>query len=278
MSARALSTEVAFPVPALLLIFTLAATLSPLAAPETLIFTKAKTDTFYVHIDYDRDPDVAPDKPWGSWNEMKVDSFWVTDSGTSDQARHVHYGHPFYAEVNGTKGYGSDYIYYVDAPPGLDPQYTAEIGFDFRFGDTLSGWMSSNGWHIDPYPRLSDFYAKGLATGDEMNFSDYRTVGDKDVSDHVFLDFVARRPGWIGKGGATSLAGPLRTGNGESGNGLWVRPSAQTVLTVPAAATRLRLIDAAGRSAWSAEGLMPGAKLSAPAELRPGVFRCLWLP
>jgi hypothetical protein len=276
MRDLARSPASAIPVPAWLLALALAATLSPLAAPETLVFSKAKTDTFYVHIDYDRDPDVAPDKPWKNWDETKVDSFYVTDSGTADQARHVHYAHPFYAEVNGTKGYGSDYIYYVDDPSGNDPHYTAEIVFEFRFGDTVSGWQSSNGWHINPYPRLNDFYAKGLANGDEMNFFDYRSVGDQDISDHVFLDFVARRPGWIGNGNATALARSPRPRDEGTRNGALVMPSAQTVLTVPASATRLRLIDATGRTAWEADGLLPGARISAPAELKPGIFRCLW--
>jgi hypothetical protein len=46
---------------------------------------------------------------------------------------------------------------------------------------------------------------RAVKDGDTTNFSDYRTVGDKDVSDFVFLDFAARRPGWIGKSNAMEL-------------------------------------------------------------------------
>jgi hypothetical protein len=245
------------------------------ASPETLLIRNARQETLYVHIDYDRDPDIAPlQKPW---KDMHVDSFYVTDSGTADAVAHLRYTHPFYAEMNGYKGFATDYIYYDSSPSGLAPVYTAEIAFTFPRGDTAESWMSAEGNHMNPEPRIKDD-VEYLKDGRGTDFRVELDAGGKEVpATRALVHFLARRSGWIGKSNPTALARSTER-SARTPRGWVVDGPGSAVLSVPASATRLRLLDALGRTAWEADALAPGSRLAVPAGLKPGAFRCVWLP
>jgi hypothetical protein len=257
----------------------LLAALSPgraAAAPETLVLRNARNETLYVHIDYAREPAIAAPSGWADWKAMEKDSFYVSDSGTSGEAAHVRYTHPFYAELDGRMGAGTDYVFY-DHAQGEEPHYTAEIGFDFVRGDTIESWNSGNGHHMNADPRIWG-YEEGVTDSTDMNFMvDMRANGADLALQDGFIDFVRRGPGWFGGGVPVALArrhghGPARPREG------WATWGSGPFLTVPEAATRLLLLDANGRRAWKADGLTPGARLEPPAGLRHGAFQCVWQP
>lgn len=246
------------------------------AAEETMILRNAHGDTLYVHIDYSREPVPEAPKGWASWKAMEKDSFYVTDSGTSSESTHLRYTHPFYAELDGYKGWATDYIYF-DHDKGQEPHYTGEIGFAFLKGDTVESWSSYNGHHLNDDSRVWS-YEKGVDSATEMDFSVDQIVDGASLTPRagniVFLD---RRAGWFGGNlpvpiarRAGSEAARPRQGWAAWGNGL--------VLTVPERATRLFLLDANGRRVWKAEALTPGSRLESPAGLAPGAFRYVWLP
>lgn len=245
------------------------------ASPETLVFRNAQSETLYVHIDYDRAPEIAVPPGWGSWSAMEKDSAFVTDSGTADAATHLRYSHAFYAELDGRKAAGTDYIFY-DEIPGDEPHYTAEVGFRFpRGGDTLATWISGNGHHMVDDARVVG-YEKGINPAREMNMmADLQVDTTESPRPDGLIDFLDRRPGWVSGGVPTPIA---RTGSGPArpGQSRWAWGGAP--LEVPGNATRLLLIDANGRMAWKADDLRPGARLEAPSGLRSGSFRCVWLP
>lgn len=246
-----------------------------MAAPETLIVQTPENETLYVHFDYDRSPEIAAPEGWGSWEAMELDSFFVTDSGTPEEAPHLRYRHAFYAELDGRKAAGTDYIFY-DFIKGDEPHYTSEIGFRFPKGDTVESWTSTTGPHMVDDRRLV-YYERGIHDGYDFDFMIDRIAGGVVLpSPEKGLIFLGRRSGWVGKGGATSLA--RGAGAAAPVRGGWVTWGRGSTLTVPERATRLLLFDAKGRAAWKAEALKPGARLQSPAGLWPGAFQCLWLP
>jgi len=244
------------------------------AAAETLLFLSPEKETLYVHIDYARDPDIAPTvKPW---KDMHVDSFYVSDSGTANETTHLRYTHPFYAELGGHKGAGTDYIYY-DHAKGQEPHYTANIGFDFLNGDTTESWFSSEGHHLNDDSRVWA-YEDGVHDSTEMNFTVDKVVGGMMLPrGDGFTDFLARRSGWTGAIPVSALARGSGSDPMRLPRGLVLFRNGAT-LAVPPQATRLLLLDAAGRTAWKAEALIPGDRLAPPAGLRTGAFRRVWLP
>ena len=246
------------------------------ADPETLVLRGLQNETLYVHIDYDRDPEIPAPSGWESWQAMEKDSFYVTDAGTPDEASHVRYTRAFHAKLGDRKGAATDYIFY-DHIKGQEPHYTAQIIFTFLNGDTTESWTSGFGHHMQDDPRLTG-WENGVDGSSQMDFSVDLIAGGKILprpeKGIVFLD---RRPGWIDGEGPTSPARKRESGLAQLRHG-WVGWGKQTVLTVPEHASRLLLMDANGRIAWKAEALTPGARLDAPAGLRTGPIRYLWLP
>jgi hypothetical protein len=246
------------------------------AAPETLVFRNAQGETLYVHIDYDRGPEIDAPSGWDSWQAMEKDSFYVTDAGTSGETSHLRYTHPFYAELDGRKAAGTDYVFY-DHAQGEEPHYTAEIGFRFVRGDTLESWNSGNGHHMKADPRIWA-YEEGVTDSTDMNFMvDLLANGESLPPPEGFVVFLKRSPGWIGTGIPTALAPKSGPGTARPREG-WAAWGNGSFLTVPERTTRLLLLDAKGRTVWKAEALAPGARLGAPAGITAGVFRCVWLP
>lgn len=238
------------------------------AAPETLTFVKGEAETLQVRIDYDKHPDI-PSESGRPWEEIEKDSVYTT--GTGDEAtQHVRYVKAFHAEMNGRKGYGTDYIHFTGPPEpsaDRDPVYTAELNFHFPDGSSAERLYNPT-VHLNDFPRMNAQYWEGVALGTPFGFG---SVGGSDSE----VKLVARTPGWEVPVAAIRTDGP----GGRPGSAGWIiRLDGRQALRVPEGSSRLRLIDVTGRSAWHAHGLRPGDELALPDELGPGAFRLQWIP
>lgn len=238
------------------------------AKPETLTFVKGETDSFHVFIDYERHPDI-PSESGRPWAEIEKDSVYTTGTG-EEATRHIRYVKAFYAEMNGRKGFATDYIYFMGPPEpsaDRDPVYTAECTFLFPNGSS-SERLYNVTVHLNDFPHLTPEYREGAPIGTPFGF------GSGDGED-VPVELVARTDGWDMPVAAGPSGGP---GKRREAAGWLVRLDGRQVLRVPEGRSRVRLMDVTGRSAWGAEGLRPGEELALPAHLGPGAFRYQWTP
>jgi hypothetical protein len=238
------------------------------ASPETLTFVKGEADTFQVRIDYARLPDI-PSEDGRPWEEIEKDSAYTTGSG-AEETRNIRYVKAFYAEMNGRKGFGTDYIHFTGPPapsPDRDPVYTAECTFLFPNGTTRERLYNMT-VHLNDFHGLDAEYQKGVALGTPFG------LGNGEGED-VPVELVARSQGWD----LPVAAGPEAGRGAIRGTAGWtVRLDGRQALRVPEGASKVRILDVTGRSAWRSAGLRPGEELVLPAELGPGAFRYQWMP